>query len=230
MPKQLFELARLLPSHATHGQVPVYNSNTKTWGAGNVDLDAIEPSDGTTDQVITHNGTKWVAGSVDLDAIKASDGSNGQVIKHNGTKWEAGTDNDTVYTVPAFASWTATLTTDGVGADPNIGSTGSAAGSYVSHGKLTVAILNITFNGAGVAAGSGTYISTIPVDLSADPIIGSGFIYDSSLGNVYLAAALVFDASHVSFVAETGNFVSNSSPFTWAAGDQIAIKLVYKTV
>jgi hypothetical protein len=225
MPKQLFELARLLPSHASNNQVPVYSSTTKSWGAGNVDLSVIDGGGGNEGDALILTGGVWTPTALDTDVqlsdIDATGHTNGDVAQLVGGTWSSTALND-LFNIGTF---TPTLITDGGGADPNLGSTGTIVGRYIQIGKLAVIFYNFTFSGSGVAAGSGIYVvGAIPVTISSSTAFGVARAFDSSASLFYGADVLSFTASSLTMERrQTGasgdQFVANNIPMTWAASD-----------
>lgn len=126
----------------------------------------------------------------------------------------------------AWTSWTPTLTTGGT--NPTLGTGSSATGKYLRLGNLVIARFFITFGTSGVAAGSGTYRVSLPINSAAHgEMSGSLFLYDSSAAAGTSAGMFSYDAaaSYVQMLYPTAtttySVVSNSAPWTWAASDQI---------
>lgn len=83
---------------------------------------------------------------------------------------------------PSRTSYTPALT--GTGSNPNLGSTGTAVGDYIVVGNECYWSAQLTFAGAGVAAGSGSYRISLP-PVTADSTIGfrvmaTGWYYTSA--------------------------------------------------
>lgn len=126
-----------------------------------------------------------------------------------------------------------TLTTDGAGADPALGTGGSIAGRVGQLGKEISATINVLFGSSGVSAGSGAYRITLPVNAHASEVyLGDGMLFDSSAGLMKKVSLIKAAASTFAMYlgeAGAGAFeVTNAVPFIPAANDQMWLKLGYE--
>lgn len=130
-----------------------------------------------------------------------------------------------------FGPWTPALIATTT--PPNLGASGVIAGRYALVGDLVVGRCSALFGGAGVNAGSGTYLLSLPVAprVPADDgsILGVIWAYDASATRVYVGMLTYYDATHARMrIDEATNFVTNSSPVTWAAGDNFMANFSYE--
>lgn len=125
---------------------------------------------------------------------------------------------------------------------PNLGADGSITGTWHRNGREINGTVMIHFAGTGADAGSGFYEVSLPFDadlsvMSASTNTGAGSALggvvlrddsgvNSSLGVAHLRSASLFRIVVNSTVA--GNtLVGFNTPWTWAAGDRIAIEFTY---
>lgn len=132
---------------------------------------------------------------------------------------------------PIFADWVPILTASVT--NPTLGTGSTVDGRYGQNGKEIQGFASITFGSSGVAAGSGEYRVVLPVAPrveSMNRVVGSGLLYDSSAAQsrnvtVFIPAG----ANYVRFLSEAvSTVVSNASPWTWAANDEIAFSFSYE--
>lgn len=149
-------------------------------------------------------------------------GSVGDLLKYDGTDWAPESYAWTSFTPALTASTTS----------PTLGTGSADSGKYVQLGKIVVCSLAITFGTSGVAAGSGTYRITLPVNASAGFVglwAGQGLGYDSSAGTSHQIQAAVNNASYIELWDMSANsYVTASAPWTWAASDQIKLVITYE--
>lgn len=126
-------------------------------------------------------------------------------------------------------TWTATTT------NPTVGN-GSVVGRYARVQNLVMVQFKITF-ASTTNKGSGQYKISLPVTadtvLGTYGVLGSGYIIDASIGNAYTSVVLVDITSTTTVrfkITGTGNFgdVSDTSPMTFADGDEIHGTFFYK--
>lgn len=118
--------------------------------------------------------------------------------------------------------------------NPTLGSGSSAVGRYTQIGNLVVVHIDISFGTSGVGAGSGYYIVSVPVTgyddgVGFSAVAPCGFLQDISTGARRLVSAFWDNTNRNRFglTTETGN-VTNASPWTWAASDQLKLSLFYE--
>lgn len=128
----------------------------------------------------------------------------------------------------AFSSYTPALTA--ATTNPTLGSGSSATGRYIQIGKLVFVSGSFVFGSSGVNAGSGEYRISLPVT-SASTIILSGttVLFDNS-ATLFSIAASYYSSTTVMRIAipTTALVVTHSSPWTWAANDQIVFSAIYE--
>lgn len=136
-----------------------------------------------------------------------------------------------IVTGPPWAAWTPVLTVES-GTNPSLGA-GAAQGRYIRIGKLCIA-QGIIRMGSGASAGSGNYVSSLPVNAStslAVPPCGSGFLYNG----IYwpIIGQLLSDGTRVLFAhainTQNNGRVSNNAPFNFGAGSEIQFEISYET-
>jgi hypothetical protein len=134
--------------------------------------------------------------------------------------------------------------------NPNLGADGTTAGTYLElPGGFILGYFTIVFSGAGAAAGTGTYLVSLPVALDTtfhSSSIGGGTVHDilgkftlrdgstdltSMTGIVRRALAAETTLVRLTpegFSGKAADEVTSSSPFTWASGDALSGNFVYK--
>jgi hypothetical protein len=140
-------------------------------------------------------------------------------------------------------TYTPTLTA--VTTNPTLGTGSSAVGWWQRNGHFITGETLFTFGTAGVAAGSGAYMISLPFapDLSlmssssivpgATSQLGTAFFRDSdTAANRTPGLSCLGTLSGVSFMflvrSDVQNaLVTNAVPFTWAASDQISANFRY---
>lgn len=135
----------------------------------------------------------------------------------------------------AYTAYTPTWTATGTA--PAIGNA-TVVGEYLAVGKLVHCYGKITF-GSTSTFGTGTYLFALPVTQSANTLnasgIGPGFaaIFDTDTNAAAFIAAdlafttafrLIYPATYLGSLSA----VTNTAPWTWAVGDQIAWNFVYE--
>lgn len=138
------------------------------------------------------------------------------------------------------AAYAATLTGAG-GVDPNVGATGSIVTRWSQFRRRCNVEFRITFGGAGVAAGTGDWVLSLPV-AARNPIQGfhplKGFAsyYDASANNAHaLQPQLLTPASGVSFgqVDDLVKRIGQNVPIASApvaAGDVVSGSFEYEAL
>lgn len=134
--------------------------------------------------------------------------------------------------ISTFADYVPALTASVT--SPTLGSGSSITGRYVRIGDIVIVWVEIKFGSSGVAAGSGTYRISLPVNMSAGMLglgtMGVAFLLDS--GTTRNTATVRNDNSNADFVIlqaqGTNASVGASSPWTWAANDELELVLVYE--
>lgn len=148
---------------------------------------------------------------------------------HDGSAWEHG------LTIGAWTSYTPTLTATIT--PPTLGTAAVQTGRYMKVGRTILGRVFIRFGTAGVAAGSGNYIVSLPVAArsaagSTDTIqtLGAGAIFDDSAVAYFLieAHAPTAGGTITNLAVETATLVTDGSPFTWAANDFISFNMMYE--
>jgi hypothetical protein len=153
------------------------------------------------------------------------------------TQWTAGTTSGQVLTAATlntigavWETWSPVLQASGT--SPNLGTTGSALGRYARINKIVVATATFTFGGAGIAAGTGFYKTTLPLSAQGPGSpAGTSLAVDvstfaSTANVVYLDSttlALGVGSGGGGFGASIG-----AGTYVWAAGDFIRFLLIYE--
>jgi hypothetical protein len=136
----------------------------------------------------------------------------------------------------AWTSYTPTLTASTT--SPTLGSGSIAEGQYIKIGKLVVGSYLIRFGTSGINTGSGTYRVSLPSTISEiitgnQYIYGGGYIYDSNAGlgrilnHVYSNGLSYATLGLLETTTNVFSNVTNSSPWTWAASDEIQGNFMY---
>lgn len=145
---------------------------------------------------------------------------------------------DLLYALSYATTYTPTLTVDS-GTDPDLGADGTATGAYHRNGLLITGWAQFVFSGTGLSAGSGTYQVSLPFDadtsiIVAGPGASNGFTIgaaayndSSTAGNRTVGTVGLRDTAAARLYIVGGTAVSDSTPFTWAEGDGIAITFAY---
>jgi hypothetical protein len=130
----------------------------------------------------------------------------------------------------AWTEYTPALTASTT--SPTLGSGSAVRGQWTRQADRTIhADVRIDFGTSGVAAGSGTYRVSLPVDaayLSA-AAIGSGWVFDSSVTTYKPVTVVYAGSSLANLVSDSSTgLVTNAIPWIWAASDVIALNLTYQ--
>jgi hypothetical protein len=124
----------------------------------------------------------------------------------------------------SWLSYTPTLTASGT--NPTLGTGSTVAGKYQQDGKTVFGWAKIVFGTTGMAAGTGAYKVSLPSTvLDVATAIGSGFLVDVSAYR-FTPVSIIGTGSMV--WAGTSDVVTNASPWTWAASDEIYIQFRYE--
>lgn len=130
----------------------------------------------------------------------------------------------------AWETWTPTLS--GSVTNPNLGSTGTRDGKYCRINKLIVAHANFTFNGAGIAAGSGFYKCSLPFTaIAAAPTVGAVVAIDvSSFASTVNIIGLDTTSLVIGYGTGGASLAASiqATTYPWAAGDLLRWFMVYE--
>ncbi|MDP8928679.1 MAG: hypothetical protein M3O70_08925 [Actinomycetota bacterium] len=134
---------------------------------------------------------------------------------------------------PHGTTWqTYTPTLTATTTNPTLGSGAVQSGRYYRIGRLVTVHVQIAFGTSGVAAGSGTYLVSAPINiatsLSTVVRMGAGDVFDFSTGArrpVSVAAGLGSGAFQMVY---NSGVVTDAQPWTWAASDEIWLFAVYE--
>ena len=145
-----------------------------------------------------------------------------RIMFYNGTGW--------VISYEPWQTYTSTLTAS---TPPNIGTTGTALGSYQrSNGDCFVRVA-ITFGGTGITSGSGNFSVTLPFNrdisgaFAASALEGTGMVYTASGTKSIVGFGAGGTTSAVTIFGSAATFIGSSSA-TWGAGDQVVGGFHYK--
>lgn len=127
------------------------------------------------------------------------------------------------------AAWTSYVPTLTSSSSPTLGTGAIQSGFYFKIGRLVVVHVTIVFGTSGAAAGSGTYLISLPVactrhslsDIS--PVVGSAILDDDSTGAHSVCGVYQSGGSSLSMIVEAADLVSGVAPWTWAELDRISL-------
>lgn len=153
------------------------------------------------------------------------------------TQWTAGTTSGQVLTAATlntigavWETYTPTLTASTT--NPNLGSTGSAAGRYARVNKLVFGNAQFVFNGAGINAGFGFYFCSLPITAQgAGVVAGSAIAIDVS---TFASSTNICQTDTVNRLIGYGTggaglvATIGYNTFVWAAGDLIRFNFCYE--
>jgi len=132
------------------------------------------------------------------------------------------------------ATWTPTLTATTT--NPTLGTSPTQTSLVWLNGQHVTLWFQITFGSGAPTAGSGNYTIPLPAQYPAlsghiESTLGTVRLVDTSTGAVRLAiATLNLAAQGITMRTTSDNaVVTNSAPWTWAAGDVIAGTISYLT-
>lgn len=116
--------------------------------------------------------------------------------------------------------------------NPTLGTGSYASGIYIQIGKTVIGEMVIIFGTSGTAAGSGSYLVTMPVAMhSADFSVGEGRVVCAGLHTEvyaeYNTATTVYMRYSSARVNGTSNNVTNTTPGAWAINDVVRLKFRY---
>lgn len=126
-------------------------------------------------------------------------------------------------------AWTPTLTASTT--DPTLGSGATRHGRVARLGRLVMVTATVIFGSSGVSAGAGTYRLSYPSDTEPDAtwqpgrgrILGTWRAFDDSAAahrfGVWVWAATGYGILY----APDGSLVTATSPWTWAASDELHV-------
>lgn len=108
---------------------------------------------------------------------------------------------------------------------PAVGN-GTISGAYRRVGKAVENRGQFVFGSTSNAGTGEWYMSTSHTTDAQDAVVGSAFLHDS--GTAYYSCICAFRAAatKLNFVTSATQ-VSNSAPFTWAAGDRVIWQIVF---
>ena len=153
------------------------------------------------------------------------------------TQWTAGTTSGQALTAAtlntigaAWETWTPALTASV--ANPNLGTTGSSTGRYARINKTIFGNAVFTFNGAGIAAGTGFYFCSLPFTAQgAGLTAGSLIAIDVSTFASTVNICQTDTVNRLIGVGTGGGGLAASlqaTTYPWAAGDFIRINFCYE--
>jgi len=153
------------------------------------------------------------------------------------TQWTAGTTSGQVLTAAtlntigaAWETWTPTLS--GSVTNPNLGTTGTRDGKYCRINKTIIATANFTFNGVGIAAGSGFYKCSLPFTaIAAAPTAGSVVAIDvSSFASTINVVGLDTTTLMIGYGTGGASLAASiqATTYPWAAGDLLRWFFIYE--
>lgn len=132
-----------------------------------------------------------------------------------------------------WLSYTPTLTATVT--NPTLGTGSVVSGRYKLIGDICFAFVSIRFGTSGVAAGTGSYLISLPVDRRTSTsfenhIVGVGYVYDNSPGTIYntLLSRYGGDTQAQMQLNSTGAIVTHSAPFAWSTQDIIIAQMMYE--
>lgn len=116
--------------------------------------------------------------------------------------------------------------------NPTLGAASVQDGRYVQIGKIVHFFAKVEFGSSGVAAGSGTYLVSLPVLARTDEgntLRGQVFLLDNSAVVGRIGIAYSAGGTDVQMWVDSAvTVVTNASPWTWAASDRIWILGTYE--
>jgi hypothetical protein len=153
------------------------------------------------------------------------------------TQWTAGTTSGQVLTAAtlntigaAWESWTPALTASTT--NPNLGTTGTSVGRYARINKTIFGNAIFTFNGTGIAAGTGFYFCSLPITAQgAGLAVGSVIAIDVS---TFASTAQLTQTDTVNRLIGVGTgggglvATLQATTYAWAAGDFIRYEFCYE--
>lgn len=153
------------------------------------------------------------------------------------TQWTAGTTSGQVLTAATlntigavWETYTPALTASTT--NPNLGTTGSAAGRYARVNKIVIGNASFTFNGAGINAGLGFYFCSLPITAqNSGAAVGVSNAIDVSTFASIQNALILDTTTRVLGIGTGGGALAGSiqnSTFVWAAGDIIRFTFCYE--
>lgn len=177
------------------------------------------------DQEVTHTLVRLdgvTARQVNQNFRDVTEFVNGQTVHTDGTGLTAALSANLLW-----AAWTPAVVA--VSTNPTLGTGSTAAGRWLRVGSLVVGHGRIKFGTSGVAAGTGLYRVELPVaTATADAIVGSGYIWDSSTGNARTCALRRASVATRASLWVTDAEVGHNVPWTWAANDEILFQFAYE--
>lgn len=153
------------------------------------------------------------------------------------TQWTAGTTSGQVLTAATlntigavWETYTPALTASTT--NPNLGTTGSAVGRYARINKIVIGQATFTFNGTGIAAGSGFYFCSVPITAqNSGAAVGVSNAIDVSTFASIQNSLVLDTTTRVLGIGTGGASLAGSiqnSTYVWAAGDLIRFTFCYE--
>lgn len=177
------------------------------------------------EQDVTHTLVKLdgvTARQVNQNFRDVTEFVNGQTVHTDGTGMSAA-----LAAVLLWQAWTPGLVATST--NPTLGTGSTTTGRWLQVGSLVVGHGRIKFGTSGVAAGTGAYRVELPVaTATADAIVGSGFILDSSTGGSRACALRRALVANRASLWVTDAEVAHNVPWTWAANDEILFQFAYE--
>jgi hypothetical protein len=141
--------------------------------------------------------------------------------------------SQTNFPAGAWTSYTPVLTASTT--NPTLGTGGSVSGRYIKLGKTVIGQAAIVFGSSGVNAGSGTYYVSLPINKTGlnEHALGSVVMRDASAsyignaGTLQGAGTAGLDKAQIVFGGSVFA-VGSTTPWTWAAADQIFFTFMYE--
>ncbi|WP_318203032.1 hypothetical protein [Streptomyces sp. SCL15-4] len=131
-----------------------------------------------------------------------------------------------------FAAWTVYTPTWSASTAPSLGN-GTMNGRYMKIGRIVIAEVNL-FPGSQTTYGAGSWAFSLPVTSASKSTTSlvMARMYDASTSANYCGVGQIGSSDTAArFIAPSGSTVnvSAASPFTWAAGDECRIAMVYES-
>jgi len=153
------------------------------------------------------------------------------------TQWTAGTTSGQVLTAAtlntigaAWETWTPALTASV--ANPNLGTTGSSVGRFARINKTIFGNAVFTFNGGGIAAGTGFYFCSLPVTAQAAGLVaGTVLVIDVSTFASTINISQTDTVNRLIGIGTGGGGLAatlQATTYAWAANDHIRYNFCYE--
>lgn len=230
-PSVLFVEQASTPSTPASGQARLYRKTDNAWYFVD-DAGSEQPfGGGIPATLLDARGDLIVASAADT-AARLALGTDGFVLtadstQTTGVKWAAAAGGGTP---GAWSTYTPALTATTT--NPTLGTGSVQYGHYEQIGKTVRFQAVIKFGTSGAAAGSGTYIISLPVAAIAGAVtafanVGNGHLRDDSASTYRVAMLQLSTSTTAAILCDTGA-VTNGVPWAWAASDFISVSGVYE--